>query len=380
MKGTRREFLGQSARMIATGIVGSTVVSNLANGAEPTPPATQPAPTKPPVALRTLGRTDLNVSVVSLGTANASEPVVRYAVEHGVNFIHIADDYMGGKSLVEVSKGIKGKRDKLLLGLKTTWKWMDPRADVILDRDLRKLGTDHVDVIFFHFHNTPEMVGDPRVKEAFDRWKKAGKVRYMGLTTHGGMKACMEAAIKTGWYDCLMPIYNLSMRYEYKSIFNACEKNKIGFIAMKTMSRRIFGEHFGYVPAMLRDSAVTTICKTLPSLAAVKKIIDAAKAPVSDRDAERMVELAARMDFGRCRMCGTCTGVCPNGLAVNDLVRSVDYYVDTMGEYDMGKEVFDGIDRSRSAGVCRDCGQCERACPNRVPIRHFIRRAGDMFA
>jgi len=131
---------------------------------------------------------------------------------------------------------------------------------------------------------------------------------------------------------------------------------------------------------ILKDSAVTTICKGMHTFSEVKAYIQASKQEVSAGDAERVIRLASLGAMGRCTMCGTCTGVCQNGLAVNDIVRSVDYYVDTMGEYEAGQEVYRGIDERRNAIGCADCGACEKACPNRVPVRSYIRRSRDMFA
>ncbi|NLE30398.1 MAG: hypothetical protein GX629_12090 [Phycisphaerae bacterium] len=82
---------------------------------------------------------------------------------------------------------------------------------------------------------------------------------------------------------------------------------------------------------------------------------------------------------GRCRMCGQCTSACPNALAVSDIVRSVDYYVDAMRDYDAGRLNYQMISSSANAACCADCGQCERVCPNRVPIRSLVRRSREMF-
>ncbi len=370
MKGTRREFLGRSAKLIASGIVGSSVLNAIAQ-AESKPTTSQPANTN--VELRPLGRTGLKISVISVGSIGTTENVVRYALDNGINFVHTSIQYGNGKDIREVGKGIKGRANKVYLGLKVTWKW---NTDNDLNKSLKLLGRDYVDVIFFQIHNNPALVASPEAKETFERWKKQGKVRFMGLTSHGGMKECMKSALATGWYDCLMPAYDLSMRDDFLEIFLKCEKQKVGIVAMKT---KISEDNTSPIPVMLKDKALTTICKSLRTLNDVKKYLEAAREKITDADTLRTMNNFALSRIGRCTMCGTCTAACPNGLAVNDIVRSVDYYVDTMQDLDAGRMNYEFIDRNCNADRCADCGKCEKACPNRVPVRSFIERSRKIF-
>ena len=375
MKGTRREFLETSAKLIASGIVGSSLLGKAAQAAsiagKAKSTATQPANDEPKVDRRKLGRTDMDISVISIGTIGTNQNVVRYALDNGLNFIHTSSGY--GRAMEEVGKSIKGRKDKFYLGLKVTWDW---KSDKELDRCLKIMGRDYVDVIFFQIHNDPKRVASPETKETFDRWKKQGKARYMGLTSHSGMKACMESAMEVGWYDVLMPSYDLSMRKDYLDIFQKVKKLNLGFIAMKT---RISEDKTQAIPTLLADNEVTTLCKSLTTLTAVKKYIEASKQKVSPDQAARVIGRETSMLNGRCHMCGECTSVCPNALAVSDIVRSVDYYVDAMRDYDAGRLNYQMISSSANAACCADCGQCERVCPNRVPIRSLVRRSREMF-
>jgi len=150
MKGTRRDFFGQSAKLIATGIIGSSIIDKVAQATEPVKRTDTPTSKPSPVELRTLGKTGLKISVISCGSIGTSENVVRYAMDHGINFIHTSYDYNGGKSIREVGKALKGKnRNKAILGLKVVWNWSQ---DEILNRSLKLMGRDYVDIIFFNIH------------------------------------------------------------------------------------------------------------------------------------------------------------------------------------------------------------------------------------
>ncbi len=373
MKCTRREFLGQSTKLATTGLLGSAILGKGFVASPENSPERSGSEIAKAVPVRRLGRTGLRVPIVSVGTSRTNANTIRHAIKRGINFIHTSPSYIAGWSIRQVAKGIKGQRDKVILGLKVTWDW--DRDDKLI-RSLNILGTDYVDIIFFPIHNNPERVASSKLKTTFDRWKKQGHVRFLGLTTHGGMKDCMEAAIRTGWYDCLMPAYQIHQREKYLDLFKECEKKQIGIVAMKT---KVSPERPEHVSVFFRDRAVTTICRTMSSLKAVNGYIEALTRNVSSEEALRIIHRESLTSFGRCTMCGTCTSNCPNGLAVSDMVRCVDYYVDTMDDFELGMENYAAIGRAAGADNCIQCETCEAVCPSGVPVRSYIRRSKEIF-
>ncbi len=368
---TRRQFLKESAKLLASGIIGANLIEKVSHADLQ---EIESESSKRRVKYRVLGRTGLKVSVISAGTVSTSESVLRYAIRNGINFIHTSLGYSGGKSIKRVGLAIKGHRKKVILGLKVTWDW---NSDESLNKALRILRTSYVDILFFNIHNNPKRVASPQAKEAFERWKKQGKVKFMGLTTHGGMIACMNSALDTDWYDCLMPTYKLERREDYLEIFKRCQKQNVGFVAMKT---DISPDNPDKTAAILKDKQITTICRTIRTLNDVKKYIEASRRALTRSEIERAAVLAKRSSFGRCMMCGTCTMSCPEQISVSDIVRCVDYYVDTMRDVDIARENYAEIANGRNAESCKRCGVCESNCPNDVPIRHYILRAGRIFA
>ena len=134
--------------------------------------AAEETPLESGVKLRRLGKADLKLPVMSLGTAPGQEPnVIKFAIAQGMNFLHTSTQYKGGVSISNVAEAIKGQRDKVILGLKITW---DPDDDEAMDAALKTLGVDSVDIAFFNIHNAGE-VRDPKYKAGAERWKKMGK-------------------------------------------------------------------------------------------------------------------------------------------------------------------------------------------------------------
>jgi predicted aldo/keto reductase-like oxidoreductase len=373
MKCTRREFLGTSTKIATSGLLGTAVLGKGSVGAGVNSNEKSDQLNSPAVPVRQLGRTGLNVSVMSLGTSRTNEVAIRHAVKSGINFVHTSPSYIVGWSIRQVGKAIKGQRHKVILGLKVTWDW--DRDDKLL-KSLKILGTDYVDIIFFPIHNDPERVSSKKLKSTYERWKKQGYARFLGLTTHGGMRECMEAAIGTGWYDCLMPAYQIHEREKYVDLFKKCEEEHIGIVAMKT---KISSGKPDHVSAFLRDRELTTICRTMSSVGAVDGYIEALGDNVSSDEVSRIIQRESLASVGRCTMCGRCSLNCPSGLAVSDMVRCVDYYVDTMDDFEIGKENYLALESTANAHNCAQCGTCENLCPNEVPIKHQVRRAKKMF-
>ena len=317
--------------------------------------------------LRTLGRTGLKVTEVCFGTGGAGVEVdvLKYGFDKGINFVHTALGYTNGNSIRNVEKAIKGRRDDLLVALKITW---DPKDDAPLEKALKLMGISHVDLVMFPL-GTVEKVKNPEVPMAFERWKKAGKARYMGLTSHKGVNAVMQAGIDTDWYDVIMPAYNLNMKKQVEPILKQCREKNLAFLLMKAakdLSGMTFEEA---IPLYLDEPATTSICKGMRTYDEVDAAIAATHQKVTSELRKKGDLLASMKIPGACGMCGQCTDACPNGLAVNDMVRSVTYYMDVTKHVDEGQEVYAEIPVSRNASACRDCGTCERVCPKGVPIR-----------
>lgn len=368
MRNTRRDFLSKSALFLSSSVLGAGALSKKAQAA-----AVDEAGTGGSLPKKTLGRTGLEITTISVGTGSANANTIKYAIDRGINFIHTSINYSKGRSIEEVGQGIKGKRDKVYLGLKITWDW---NSDEILNRALDILGTDYVDILFFNIHDNPKKIASPETKAAFRRWKEQGKVRFLGLTTHKAMKEGMESALKAGWYDCLMPSYQLNLRDSFKDVFKECQKKNVGVVAMKT---KISEGDTSAAPVFLSDKPVTTICRTMNSLSQVKAYIQGIRQKVSQAECQEIINQTRIAAIGRCGMCGGCSRVCKNNLAVSDIVRSVDYYVDTIKDYDYGQDSYLDIAVNKNAAHCLDCGSCEEVCPNNVPIRSFVNRADKLY-
>jgi predicted aldo/keto reductase-like oxidoreductase len=146
---------------------------------------------------RMLGRTGQKVSLLGIGGAHIGEKrvpedvgiqIIRTALDSGVNFLDNCWDYNKGVSEIRMGKALRdGYRDKAFLMTKTDGRDAKTAAAQI-DESLRRLQTDHVDLIQLHdIHDMtePEKVfaANGAIQALLDA-KKAGKVRFFGFTGH----------------------------------------------------------------------------------------------------------------------------------------------------------------------------------------------------
>jgi aryl-alcohol dehydrogenase-like predicted oxidoreductase len=105
-----------------------------------------------------------------------------------------------------------------------------------VDQSLQRLGTDHLDLLMCpHGGNTPyEILNHPEIFEAFETLKKAGKVRYLGLSSHTDPGGVLEAAVKAKVYSAAMVAFNMVNASYVAPAIAAAKKAGLGVVSMKT--------------------------------------------------------------------------------------------------------------------------------------------------
>src|SRR5579884_66799 len=146
---------------------------------------------------RTLGRTGEKVSCIGLGGSHIGKAklsddeavrLIRQALDRGLNFMDNSWDYNDGKSEIRMGKALQdGYRQKAFLMTKFDGRTKDAAAQQI-DESLKRLKTDHVDLLMFHetirFDDPDRFFAPDGAREALDAARKAGKTRYIGFTGH----------------------------------------------------------------------------------------------------------------------------------------------------------------------------------------------------
>ena len=210
------------------------------------------------VPSRTLGRSGERVSMVGLGGYHIgmqsgeqeSIRIIRTALDNGVNFLDNCWDYNNGQSEVRMGKALRdGYRQKAFLMTKIDGRTKQAASQQI-EESLKRLQTDHVDLLQFHEvirEEDPDRIfakggGMEAVLEA----KKAGKVRYIGFTGHKSpdfhLKMLNTAFAHNFTFDAVqMPLNVMDAHFNSfeKKVLPVLVEHKIGVLGMKPMGDKI---------------------------------------------------------------------------------------------------------------------------------------------
>lgn len=321
---------------------------------------------------RPVGDTGIYLSVISMGGLLIDESVHHYAIDHGVNFVHMSKSYKGGSSIRTLSKVMKTRRKDVYIAMK------DNFNDI--DEILRLLHTDHIDFLMFNRHNRKD-VNDPRILERFEKYKKQGKVRFMGLTSHKDVKACVRTGIESGNYQLIMPVLNQPGFEAMTEELRLAHARGVGVMGMKTMKgMKDTALQMAYLKKLLQNPAVTTVTKGINSFEVFDRYLQTMKEGLSQSEDMSLYRYAQQNRSNNCMMCGECENTCPHDLEISTMLRSKDYYYEQVGDKELAVNTLRNISRERlDTQFCRDCRECESVCPNGIHIVERLEQTHQIF-
>ena len=204
-----------------------------------------------------LGNTGLDVSRICLGcmgfgvaerwthpwviNEEQSRPIIKRALELGINFFDTANIYSDGTSEEIVGRALKeyANRDEIVLATKV-WGRMHQGANGAglsrkaimseIDKSLKRLGTDYVDLYLIHRWDYTTPIEE--TMEAMHDVVKAGKARYIGASAMYAWQflKALHVAEKNGWtrFVSMQNHLNLIYREEEREMLPLCREEKIG--------------------------------------------------------------------------------------------------------------------------------------------------------
>jgi uncharacterized protein len=210
----------------------------------------------PDIQYRTLGHTGEKVSCIGMGGFHLGKPdlsesdaiqLIHSGVDRGINFLDNSWDYNKGESERRMGKALSqdGYRKRAFLMTKIDGRTKDSAAKQT-DESLKRLQTDHVDLLQFHeiirYEDADRIFAEGGAIEAALDAKKAGKVRHVGFTGHKDPHIhlyMLEVADKHGFkFDTVqMPINVMDAHFRSFEhlVLPALVKRNIGVLAMKSM-------------------------------------------------------------------------------------------------------------------------------------------------
>jgi aryl-alcohol dehydrogenase-like predicted oxidoreductase len=198
------------------------------------------------VERRSLGQTGEKLSMIGFGSfvLNGSSPeaasrLVGEAVEAGVNYFDVAPTYGNAEELL--GPALEPYRKSVFLACKTTER-RQPQAAAELDRSLKHLRTDHVDLYQLHAVTTAQDVqtlfGPDGAVRAFEAAKKAGKVRFLGFSAHS-VEAALALMDRFDFDTILFPVNYATWNAGNfgPQVLARAQEKKMGILALKAMAK-----------------------------------------------------------------------------------------------------------------------------------------------
>lgn len=377
---------------------------------------------------RTLGRTGLSVSVIGLGCEGfigKTEEQVRvqmdFAISHGINFI---DMYSSNPELRDnIGKALAGRREQFIIQGHLCAAWENgqylrtrdlDKTIIAFEDQLRRLQTDYLDIGMIHYIDDEKdfhRVFDGPIMQQALRWKREGKIRHIGMSSHNPRVALL--AVESGLVDVLMfsinPCYDLqpssenvedlwadenyerelhNIDPERERLYELCEQTGVGIDVMKVYgggdllsdANSPFEKAFTPVQCIeyaLTRPGVASVMIGCRTDAEVQAAVDWCGATKEERDYASLMKSMDRFTWqGHCMYCGHCAP-CAAGI---DIAAVNKYYNLTVAEGFVPETVREHYKLlSHHASECIGCGKCEKNCPFGVDIREHMKMARECF-
>jgi predicted aldo/keto reductase-like oxidoreductase len=397
---SRRWFIGGAATgVVSTGLDlsgYSRAVSLEAAAAEAETPA-------PKIVYRVLGRTGLEIPLISFGVMNSDNPdLLRRAFDLGLNHLDTAHGYLRGNSEQVIGEVVeqRGNRDAVSIATKMYFARdrdkgvfsgeASARAPApteeslfkLLETSLKRLRTTYVDILYLHSCYSPAMATYEPIMNALVKAKEQGKARFLGVSTHHDEPNVIRATVDAGIYDVVLTSYNYLQDHKEAvgdAIAYAAGKG-VGVVAMKTQGGRRLNQQEGVEinhPAALKwVFANPHVCTAIPGMTTFEQM-DSNYAVMADLELseaeERELKLASLLPGTYfCQSCRECVSTCPERVEIPSLMRAY-MYAEAYGNTIQAEETIATVPDERGLRVCADCTSCQARCSRDLPIADRLR-------
>lgn len=394
----RRQFLRRAA---AAGI--GLGLAPLSAGAD--------AAAGPPRVRRTvrLGRTGLRVPDIGFGSSRLAgdEALVRYAFDRGITYFDTAADYTDGAAEETLGRALAGVRGQVVLASKQMAGAHDTRADMMraLEGSLRRLRTDRIDVYFMHAVNDVARIHNPEWPEFLAQAKQQGKIRFAGMSGHGGrLAACVDAALDADLVDVLLLAHNygqdpgfmqrftasfdfVAVQPELPRLMAKAKQRDVGVVAMKTLRGARLNDMRPYEKDgatfaqaafrwVLSHPDVDSLVVTMKSREMVDEYLGASgSGPPTSKDLSLLERYERANGATQCRHgCAACADACPRGVPISEVLRT-RMYAEDYGDLPFARREYRAL--GAGAAPCLSCSHraCAGSCPFGLAIPDLTSRA-----
>jgi predicted aldo/keto reductase-like oxidoreductase len=255
-----------------------------------------------------------------------------------------------------------------------------------VEDSLKRLQTDYIDIALIHQVSDPAVLTNDEILAAYDRLKKEGKVRFTGFSTHVA-ETTFPPLLETSSFDVVVFVYNHLEGLTLDSLIDKVRAKGIGTIAMKALAgnkqgslKSLVNEQTKYSQAalgwVLANPSIDCCLITMNTFSHVEEYVEASGKPLTRNSLETLAKYRSETENLYCRIsCRECLKSCPEGVAINVVLRYAMYFEDYRLERN-AIELYGGLAPGQKPINCGACSApCNRACPFGIPIRERLLQA-----
>jgi predicted aldo/keto reductase-like oxidoreductase len=331
---------------------------------------------------RRLGKTNLEVSVISLGgiplqrlNQEQATAVIKQSIDLGINFIDTARGYTVSEEFIGNALEELGYHDKVYLATKSMVRSYEDMKEEI-ETSLRNLKTDVIDLYQFHLIKTKEqyeqVMSDEGAYRALLEAKAEGKILNIGITGHDAK--LLETFIDPKLFDTVQFPYN-PVEKQGEALFQKAADNDIGVIVMKPIAGGAFVKADQSIKWIMENKNVSVLIPGMDCIEQVASNIQASKEKLTDEEREEVKKFSAELGTEFCRRCGYCAP-CPQEIDI-PVMFLFEGYLKRYGLVEWSKERYAKVENT--ASKCIECGICETRCPYSLPIIKMMKSVSETF-
>ncbi len=372
---------------------------------------------------RTFGKLDWKPSALGFGAMRLptlnddqkqiDEPLatrmIRYAIDHGVNYVDTAYPYHGGASESFVGRVLQdGYREKIKLATKLPcWLVKTPADfDRYLDEQLERLQTNHIDFYLLHALGEKQwhIMRDMGVLDWAERALGDGHIRHLGFSFHDTYAAFQEIVdAYDAWTFC-------QIQYNYMDIDYQAGTRGLKYAADKGLAVVVMEPLRGGQLAQTPPEAVARLWATaaqqrspadwalqwvwnqpevsllLSGMSAMQQVMEnvasaerSAPGTLTETDLALIGKVRAAYQLLSpipCTNCKYCMP-CPNGVnipGIFEIYNSALMY----GNLESARATYHWVGKEHQADRCIECGECEEKCPQGISIIEWLKKAHEL--
>jgi predicted aldo/keto reductase-like oxidoreductase len=367
----RRNFIKSSVMGASLSLLSSPLTA-IARQAGPSPGA------RGKIITRRLGKTGIELPVVSMGVMRADNPaLVRAALESGMKHLDTAHGYQKGNNESMLGDVLKDHpRDSFVISTKVPPDAKDAFL-ASLDLSLKRLQMEYVDILYVHGLTSGDDVLSASTLEALTAARESGKARHVGVSTHRNEPEVIRAAVRSGVYEVVLTSVNFKQDHypEVKRAIAEAAAAGVGIIAMKTMAGAFHDKERtkpvncrAALKWVLQDENVTT---AIPGITTFDQLADnsGVNNDLALTEDEKSSLIPGKSEGGLyCPGCPGCSDRCTRGLPVPEIMRAY-MYTYGYGDARLAQDLLAGL--RIDGNPCGECAECTVGCPRGfdLPVR-----------